>query len=198
MLSAERQSGKSYSTRFEWSPKLKQAVQAQRYWHLRLKSFRKGTVSHSRLEHYRIEASIPLENDKSEQHIIDAIKLSSATLKESQRLHKSLRTRHLEALAEAIVLEKSNEAGSHLTEEQKMERSQAQVKKLLEREHNRQLYRKLGNLLHPRNTQGLGKVDVPDRAAVSSSTGDPDDPKTWAGPWISITSPTELATIVKD
>jgi hypothetical protein len=42
-----------------------------------------------------------------------------------------------------------------------MERSQAQVKKLLEREQKRQLYRKLGNLLHPQNTQGLGKVDVP-------------------------------------
>jgi hypothetical protein len=104
----------------------------------------------------------------------------------------------LEALAEAIVLGKSHEAGSHLTEELKKERSQIQVKKLLEREQKRQLYRKLGKLLHQRNTQGLGKVDVPDQAAVSSSTGDPDDPKTWAGPWISITNPTELATIVKE
>jgi hypothetical protein len=142
MLYAEKQSGKSYSTRFEWSPKLKQAVQTQRYWHLRLKSIRGGTVSHSRLEHYRIGASIPFDNDKSEQQIIEAIKLALATLKESQRLHKALRTQYLEALAEAIVLGKSHEAGSHLTEELKKERSQIQVKKLLEREQKRQLYRK--------------------------------------------------------
>jgi hypothetical protein len=32
MLYAERQTGKSFSTRNDWSPILKQAVQAHRYW----------------------------------------------------------------------------------------------------------------------------------------------------------------------
>jgi hypothetical protein len=41
-------------------------------------------------------------------------------------------------------------------------------------------------------------VDVPDSSAESNTTGTPNDPKLWQGPWKTITNPTELASIVKE
>jgi hypothetical protein len=45
MLYAEKQLGKQYSATFDWSPKLKEAVQAQRYWYLKLKQVKALPVS---------------------------------------------------------------------------------------------------------------------------------------------------------
>jgi hypothetical protein len=39
---------------------------------------------------------------------------------------------------------------------------------------------------------GLSRIDVPDASAASDTMGDPNCPKTWKGPWKSITSPREI------
>ncbi len=70
MLSAERQTGKSFSTHYDWSPILKKADLAQRYWNLRLKQHRGGTVSQTRLEYYRINSDLPQGDTKTEAQII--------------------------------------------------------------------------------------------------------------------------------
>lgn len=56
----------------------------------------------------------------------------------------------------------------------------------------------MGHILHPRRPTGLSRVDIPDSVATSPTTGDPNDPKTWSGPWLTVTNPTELATIIKN
>jgi hypothetical protein len=45
MLSAERHAGRHYTTAFEWSPILKQAVQEYRFWKLKLKQIKGLKVS---------------------------------------------------------------------------------------------------------------------------------------------------------
>jgi hypothetical protein len=198
MLYAERQSGKSFSKNYEWSPKLKQAVHAVRYWKLRIQQKQGKVISRTRIDHYRNEASIKEDNASTIQQIIEAIKASSKDLKEHQRNHKNLRTSYLEELAEAIVLSTSPSVKEDISGTLMREKCQLQLRKLLRREQKRQLYRKLGFLLHRKQNQGLGKVDVPDRTAQSPTTGNPDDPKTWTGPWKTITNPDELAKIIKE
>jgi hypothetical protein len=73
MLHAEKSTGKVFSKRFEWSPMLKQAVQAFRYWKLRLKVIRGGLVSVSRLEHHRETALLPAPTDLTESQIIASL-----------------------------------------------------------------------------------------------------------------------------
>ena len=43
---------------------------------------------------------------------------------------------------------------------------------------------------------GLSRIDVPDASAVSFNSGNPSDPKTWKGPWRSVTNPHEIAKVV--
>lgn len=61
MLFAEKQAGKRYSKQFQWSPTLKQAVQAYRFWWLKLKQVQFGRVSLPQLEKYHREAFLQLE-----------------------------------------------------------------------------------------------------------------------------------------
>jgi hypothetical protein len=96
MLYAEKCTGKLFSKKFEWSPKLKQAVQAFRYWKLRLKATRGSFVSASRLEHHRETALLPAPTDLTESQIITALQAASSELKEFQRQHKLLWSTYLE------------------------------------------------------------------------------------------------------
>jgi hypothetical protein len=41
-------------------------------------------------------------------------------------------------------------------------------------------------------------VDIPDKQANQAHFGDPNDPKTWEGPWIAITNPQEIAEVICD
>jgi hypothetical protein len=60
------------------------------------------------------------------------------------------------------------------------------------------LYRKIGKILKPHRNTGLSRVDIPDYNAESNTTGTPNDPKLWQGPWKTITNPTELASLIKE
>jgi hypothetical protein len=197
MLMAERSVSKSFSKKFDWSPKLKQAVQAHRYWKLRLQQKRGGLVSNSRVAHHREAANIPDDSPMTESQIIEAIKGPAKQLKDLQRRHRELRTTYLEELTESIVLSQAPSLAFDSMAAVRNERRQIQVRRLIQREANRRTYRKIRGIIHPRQITGLSRVDIPDQKAASQSTGDPADPKTWTGPWISIMTPTELAGVVK-
>jgi hypothetical protein len=115
----------------------------------------------------------------TEPQILEALKQSSIVLKQHQTNHKTLRSNYLEELADTIVLSTSPNLASDSLEHIRTTQQRKQLKKLLERENSRRLYRKLGGILHSRQSRGLSQVDIPDREAGSDSTGDPADPKTW-------------------
>jgi len=75
----------------------------------------------------------------------------------------------------------------------KRSRINKQIKRLLYRERIRKMYGKLGRILQRRVGKGLSRIDVSDSSAASPTSGDPQNPKTWNGPWRAITSPTEIA-----
>jgi hypothetical protein len=50
-------------------------------------------------------------------------------------------------------------------------------------------------MLFPKQQQGLTKVETPDRAATGRGLGNPDDPKSWKGPWKTITKPEEITQL---
>jgi hypothetical protein len=107
MLSAENQLSRSHSVKFDWSPKLKKAVQAQRYWHLRLKQCKGITVSPARLDFHRSEAEIESDTTSTLIDVVTSLRAAITTLRTYQKEHKTLHASYLEELAEAIVLHRS-------------------------------------------------------------------------------------------
>ncbi len=41
-------------------------------------------------------------------------------------------------------------------------------------------------------------MDIPDANAKGPNLGDPKSPKTWNGPWVTVTNPTEIAKVVRE
>jgi hypothetical protein len=80
----------------------------------------------------------------------------------------------------------------------KEERVASQVKKIIKRENLRRMFRKLQRVLKPDIKQGLSRIDIPDRTACTAAHGNPDHPKEWKGPWMTITKPNEIAKVIKD
>jgi hypothetical protein len=82
ILISEKTDGRLYSTRFQWSPTLKWAVQQYRFWRLKLKYVQKGAISQSLLEQYHREAfSLPEAMEKKDiSHIIAKWKTSRQTM----------------------------------------------------------------------------------------------------------------------
>jgi len=114
-------------------------------------------------------------------------------LRTLQAQHQQLREGYLESLAEAIVLQHSPLLSQPSMSSVREERVEKQLKQLISREKRRKMYRKLGVLLNGTKGKGLRRIDVPDESAVSATSGDPKDPKSWRGPWRSVTNPTEIA-----
>ncbi len=117
-------------------------------------------------------------------------------LKTLQKSHQELRDTYLEDLAEAIVLDRSPNLADEALTPVRAEWSEKQLKQLISREKMRRMYRKIGRTLNKVAGKGLSRTDIPDAAAVTEGPGDPDDPKSWKGPWKSITNPTEIARAV--
>jgi hypothetical protein len=78
----------------------------------------------------------------------------------------------------------------------KHDKAEKQLKQLISREKIRRMYRILSKMLNKNEGKGLRWIDVPDAAASTEGTGDPNCPKTWKGPWKSVTNPTEIAKAV--
>jgi hypothetical protein len=199
MLHAERIAGRKYSTKFDWSPELLQAVQAFRFWKMKLKLHRGLQVSPTVLEKYHTEAVLP-EADYaaaySETELVQKIRAAYQQLRSKQKDHHTLRQTYLEELAEAIVLFHDPTLDTNNAEPIRQERTTIQLRQLQRREKQKRIYRKIGTTLAPNKSLGLTRVDIPDPTAKGPDLGSPEDPKTWKGPWISITKPEEIARIV--
>jgi hypothetical protein len=68
-----------------------------------------------------------------------------------------------------------------------------QMKQMKKREKYRRMYIKIGSTLDPNVSLGLSRIDVPDTRATGHNLGTPDNPKTWKGPWVTLTNPEEIA-----
>ncbi len=168
MIYAERKTGRKYSTKFDWSPALKQAVQAFRFWKMKLKLSKGLHVSPTVLQHYHSEAALPLSNlseDFSETQLIQAIKAAYHTMVSHQKNHPQLRQSYLEGLAEAIVLHQSPTLSSPEATHIRAERTSKQLKNLIRREKHKKMYNKIGHTLVPHQSKGLERIDIPDSRA---------------------------------
>jgi hypothetical protein len=198
MLSAENALSRRISTKYQRSPQLKQAVQCLRYWQLRLRQVRNQPVALNQLAHFQENGAIDPDQLvlTSESEIKKAQHKAYQHLKEMQLRHLELRETYLEGLAEAIVLDGSPHFDSDSVVHIQKERREKQLKNLMSREKTRQMYRKIGRALNKSRGGGLCGIDVPDARAATETSGDPNDPKTWKGPWRSVTNPVEIAELV--
>jgi hypothetical protein len=140
-------------------------------------------------------AGLSADADIVQQPII-IIRLREAlhAMRQAQKSHVELRQRYLTGLAEAIVLKrkphlegKENAVSRyHLTEEQ--------VQRLIKRERKRQMYRNIGNVLQDSKAKhgGIQRIDIPASSEIEPYPIGP-DPKTWTGPWKSVTEPILIA-----
>jgi hypothetical protein len=195
MLSAERSLSKRITTTYQWSPLIKKAVQRLRYWHLRLWQVRNLPVSTNQLEHFQRDGELSEEAQALSEEV-DIKKAQSAAcknLKELQTKHQELRETYLEDMAKAIILDRSPTLAEPGLEPITKDRAEKQLKQLLSREKAREMYWKIGRVLNKATGKGLSRIDIPDAAAVTETSGDPNQPKTWKGPWKSVTNPHEIA-----
>jgi hypothetical protein len=116
---------------------------------------------------------------------------------ENQLNHKQLRASYLESLAEAIVLHHSPYLSDPEYAQIKRDQMLQQLRQLHQREYRRSMYRILGHTLSSNSNPGLRRVNVPDDMARGQNLGNAQDPKTWKGPWLSITNTEEIAQRVK-
>jgi hypothetical protein len=61
----------------------------------------------------------------------------------------------------------------------------------------RRAYRKISNTLEPSVPLGLHSIDIPDDTSLNHTYGDPTQPKTWKGPWRTLTDPKQIAQTVR-
>jgi hypothetical protein len=118
-------------------------------------------------------------------------------LKQFQANHKNLCQTHLERLAETIVLHQAPGLQHSSLATEFKPRTSKTVSLLIHRERTRRMHCKIGHLLRGTSPLGLNRVDVPEiNTPSSASLGNPNDPKTWKGPWVTITQPTDIAQTI--
>jgi len=193
MLYAERQSGSKYTKTYEWSPTLIQAVSAERYWRLQLRHSQGRQVTARTLQRAREQAGLSLNHSVlSFPDILQCLMAARETRKLLQKDHHGLRQNYLQKLAAALVINRAPYLdGDARYEDQLSKRTAKEVKRLIRLERKRYLYRIIGHTLNDVsvNSSGLTRVDIP----ATTDPGAIADPKTWKGPWRSVTDPEEIA-----
>jgi len=115
-----------------------------------------------------------------------------------QQHHQSLRKNYLENLAEALVLKRAPYLASDPKFDERLTKhTEKDVRSLICLEQKRKYYRAIGHQLGDRheNAGGLTRVDVPAHPPDLPLSTLP-DPKTWKGPWRSVSHPEEIARYV--
>jgi hypothetical protein len=59
------------------------------------------------------------------------------------------------------------------------------------------MYRRIGQTLSPKEQSGITRIDVPDTQDRGPNLGKAEEPKTWKGPWVSITNTDMIAQQIK-
>mmetsp|Transcript_21350 Transcript_21350/g.30549 ORF Transcript_21350/g.30549 Transcript_21350/m.30549 type:complete len:1538 (+) Transcript_21350:1841-6454(+) len=200
---ADRAVAKRYSEKYEWSPALLRVVDAVRYWTLRLKKAKGVPVDEVLIKQHREAAHLPLQQSEEITKLIDIVNKylrdARKLMYQSQANHVELRRTFLEELAEAITVDKRTWLIEDGREQKLQEAKEKKLKELIKREEVRKMHRTIGFLLKQDKGQGLLQVDIPDATAVpppGETFGDIKDPKTWRGPWVSITEPEEMAEAI--
>jgi len=103
MKYAEKESSRTFSTTFQWSPTLAKAIKSVRYWRLKLKQSKGVITSQFTLTKAREEAKILDGPQLTTPEIVQKLRDSMVTLRELQSRHQALREQHLETLAAARV-----------------------------------------------------------------------------------------------
>lgn len=197
MLSAEKQISKKVSTTYVWSPTLKQSIAALRYWQLSLKKAQGRPIPDSILVKYQEDARIDIKtipNPLRLPEIVHRLRQTRTALYDAQRRHLDLRANHLQELADARILLKNPTALQQDSKKWDKQRKK-ELNRIIRKEFNKQLHRKIGYLLYPeRYSGGLSSIDIPAESDQPYPLGP--DPKQWEGAWKVITNPNQLATHV--
>jgi len=194
MLYSERATSRRFTKTYEWSPILMKAVYAERYWRQAYKRSIGKFVSDEQFIRTRQLAGIPFQSHPLHlPYILQCLSAAREIRKILQKDHHTLCKNYLEKLAESIVVKRSPSMLDPKNDNRREKRTAKEVRRLIRLEHKRYLYRLIGNTLADKhaNVNGLSRVDVP--APFLQTPKQLVDPKTWRGPWVSITDPSEIA-----
>jgi len=195
MLKAEHSISKKVTTTYQWSPNLKAAINTLTYWKIRLSQLKGKVISQHSLskifQHTKL--STALTRSLSLEEVVGYIREARATLKDIQKNHVELQSKHLEELANAIITFWRPALLDPGKEKEYEKKKQQEIRRIMRREAFICVHKKIGYILKPNLTNGgLSQVDVP-----YHSTGAPyplgPDPKSWNGPWVSLNSPKDIA-----
>jgi hypothetical protein len=152
------------------------------------------------------EGGLTCEHLQENSHPKNVLELKSSyqTLLNHQKTHRTLRATHLENIASALVqikfphIQESNRDNKVLQQLKKLKfRELQQLKQLKFREKVRNMHRKISNMLSPKTQLGIDRIDIPDSSVLGQNMGDPTQPKTWTGPWLTLHNPEKIAQVIK-